>query len=116
MKPIAYKLRHRIDVQDYLSTLDEDTGLMTEGWTSIVPDGSPLIPAEIVPLSGREFVAAQAIQAGVTTRITVRWQDGITSSMRVLHDGLTYDIKAVLPDPTLRRHITLMCEQGVNNG
>jgi hypothetical protein len=33
-----------------------------------------------------------------------------------LHDGLAYNIKAVLPDPTLRRYLTLMCESGVNDG
>jgi len=30
--------------------------------------------------------------------------------MRITHDGNTYNIKAVLPDPTARRHLTLMCE------
>ena len=36
--------------------------------------------------------------------------------MRVTHDGKAYNIRAVLPDPTLRRHLTLMCESGVNHG
>ena len=75
-----------------------------------------LLPAEIYPMSGREFVAAQSIQAGVNTKITIRWMDGIKPSMRVLHGDQVYNIRAVLPDPTLRRHITLMCESGANNG
>jgi SPP1 family predicted phage head-tail adaptor len=116
MKPIAYKLRHRVDIQEFAAVQDSETGATTEEFVSILSSDDPLIPAEIVPLSGREFVAAQAVQAGVTTRITIRWQDGIAPSMRVVHDGMTYNIKAVLPDPTLRRHITLMCEQGVSNG
>jgi head-tail adaptor len=33
--------------------------------------------------------------------------------MRVNHDGTLYNIRAVLPDPTLKRHITLMCETGI---
>lgn len=110
------KLRHRIDVQAFTATTNDDTGITSEAWATIIGVGEPLIPAEIVPLSGREFVAAQAVQAGVTTRITIRWKDGIAPSMRVLHDGLIYNVKAVLPDPTLRRHITLMCEQGINRG
>ena len=69
-----------------------------------------IVPAEVWPLSGREYIAAQAEQAGVTTRITIRYQAGIEPAMRVLHDGKAYNIRAVLPDPTLRRHLTLMCE------
>jgi len=116
MRPLAFKLRHRVDIQAYTTTEDSDTGAVEESFVSILSSDDALIPAEIAPLSGREFVAAQALQAGVNTRITIRWQAGIVPTMRVVHDGLNYDIKAVLPDPTLRRHLTLMCETGVNNG
>lgn len=103
-------LRHRIAIETRAISRDSLGGVVEE-WTPVAT-----VWAEIVPLSGREFVAAQAAQAGVTTRITIRYRDGVTPSMRILHDGVTYSIKAVLPDPTLRRHITLMCEQGVNDG
>ena len=112
MKMTAPRLRHRVDIQNFTTTQDSNTGAITEGWTDYDTD----VPAEVWPLSGREFVAAQAVQAGVTTRITIRYQDGILPRMRVLHDGETYNIQAVLPDPTLRRHLTLMCERGVNAG
>jgi hypothetical protein len=36
--------------------------------------------------------------------------------MRVNHGGIIYNIKAVLPDSTGKRYITLMAELGVNNG
>jgi hypothetical protein len=36
--------------------------------------------------------------------------------MRVLFDGATYEIVAVLPDPTGRGHLTLMLATGVNDG
>lgn len=113
---LAPRLRHRVDIQEFTTTQDSETGAVSEEFVSILSSDDELIPAEIVPLSGREFVAAQAVQAGVTTRITIRWQEGIAPAMRVVHEGLNYNIKAVLPDPTLRRHITLMCEQGVDNG
>lgn len=106
----AGRLSHRITLQAAVTSRDEFGGV-AHTWTPVAT-----VWAEIVPLSGREFVAAQAAQAGVTTRITIRYRDGVTPSMRILHDGVTYSIKAVLPDPTLRRHITLMCEQGVNDG
>ena len=69
---------------------------------------------QITPV--REFIAAQAAQAGITARMTIRYVAGITPKMRVVHGADIYNIEAVLPDPTLRRHLTLMVSTGVNNG
>lgn len=107
---LAHRLRHRVTIEQRTQSRDEWGGVV-DSWATVT-----IVPAEVWPLSGREFVAAQAEHAGVTTRITIRYQAGIEPAMRVTHDGKTYNIKAVLPDPTLRRHITLMCESGVNNG
>lgn len=105
------KLRHVVTVSERSATRDAIGGIV-DAWVPVLED----IRAEIVPLSGREFVAAQAEQAGVTTRITIRFRHGIVADMRVEHGGDIYNIKAVLPDPTLRGHLTLMCETGVNDG
>lgn len=108
---LAARLRHRVTLQAITTTRDSD-GAVIETWEDVAAS----LPAEIVPLSGREFVAAQAVQAGVTTRITIRERADVAAKMRIMHGGLAYNIRAVLPDPTLRRHITLMCETGVNDG
>ena len=101
---LAHRLRHRVTIEQ--KTAGEDAwGQPVETWETVA-----IAPAEVWPLSGREYIAAQAEQAGVTTKITIRYQAGIEPAMRVLHDGKTYNIRAVLPDPTARRHITLMCE------
>jgi SPP1 family predicted phage head-tail adaptor len=112
MKAIAYRLRHRVDIEVFGVTVDSNTGAVSEEWTTFAEN----VPAEIMPMSGREFVAASAIQAGVNTKITIRYIDGVLPAMRVVHEGVFYNIKAVLPDPTLRRHITLMCASGVDEG
>lgn len=114
---LTQRLRHRGDIEAPTSTQDPVSGAVATTWATVRTEGEPLIAAEIVPLSGREFLAAQAIQAGVTTRITVRWRPvPVRPAMRFVHQGDVYDIRVVLPDPTLRGHLTLMCEQGVNNG
>jgi len=114
---LAQRLRHRGDIQAPTVTQDPATGAVATSWATVRTGAEPLIAAEIVPLSGREFLSAQAIQAGVTTRITVRWRPvPVRPAMRFVHQGDVYDIKAVLPDPKLRGYLTLMCEQGVNNG
>lgn len=101
---LAHRLRHRITIER--KTAGEDTwGQPVETWETVAR-----VPAEVWPMSGREYIAAQADQASVTTKITIRYQAGIEPEMRIMHDGMAYNIRAVLPDPTGRRHITLMCE------
>lgn len=107
----AGALRHRITIDELVITQDSDTGAVEETWAEFCS-----VWAAIIPLSGREFVAASAIQDSVNTRITIRWREGILPEMRVHHAGAIYNIKAVLPDPTFRRHINLMCETGANDG
>lgn len=108
---LAPRLRHRVDIEQTAETRDSDGGVVVR-WDALLEKE----PAEIYPLSGREYIAAQAIQAGVTTRITINYHAGIVPKMRVVHGDDIYNIRAVLPDPSLRRHLTLMCESGVNDG
>lgn len=115
---LARRLRHRVDVQDLVTVRNSDEATV-ESWVSLLSSDEELLPAEIVPLSGREFIASAQMQAGVNTRITLRrWRLDFTERMRIVHpsEGTIYNIKAVLPDPTFRHHVTLMCEAGVNDG
>lgn len=80
------------------------------GWT----DFAIGVPASVIDVTGREFLAAAAVQNAAETKVTIRHIDGITSAMRVLHQGTAYNIQAVLG--TDRRSLLLMCERGVNLG
>lgn len=108
---LAQRLRHRGDLQAATSVQDPISGELTESWADFAADE----PIEVVPLSGREFVQSGATQAGVDTRITMRYRAGVLPSMRWVVDGDVYNIRAVLPDPTLRRHLTMMCQRGVSD-
>jgi SPP1 family predicted phage head-tail adaptor len=105
-------LRHRVTLQSEVTQRDPATGAAFNAWS----DFATGVPAEVVPLSGREFIAAGARQAEVAARATIRYQPGVLPTMRVLFDGATYEIVAVLPDPTGRGHLTLMLATGVNDG
>lgn len=109
---LAAKLRHRITLQSRVASQDATTGEATFTWTNTVADE----PAEVVPLSGREFIQSGATQAQVDTRMTIRWRSGIEPTMRVVFDGNNYELTAILPDPMNRRWLTLMCNRGVNDG
>jgi SPP1 family predicted phage head-tail adaptor len=115
---LAQRLRHRVDIHALINTKDEVTGRDLEDWQSILSSADVLVPAEIQPVSGSEFIAAAATQSRVTTRITIRHRSDIRPSMRIWHPETStyYAIRAILPDPSLRRHDTLLCESGVSDG
>lgn len=103
----AGRLRHRITIQRKEQTQNPNTGAMTTTWATVAT-----VWAVVEPLSAREFIAAQAVQSDVSVRITMRYRPGITSAMRLLHDGKTYNITGVLADKASgREYITLPCSE-----
>ncbi|MGA6183335.1 phage head closure protein [Stenotrophomonas sp. NPDC077421] len=107
----AGKYRHRITLQNH-----EAVRLPLGGDTRVWKDWQKDLPAEVVPLSGREFTAASAEHGEVTARMEIPYIPGVLSSMRVMFDGQAYAIRAVLPDPTARQWLTLMVDAGVADG
>jgi SPP1 family predicted phage head-tail adaptor len=108
----AGKLRHRVTIQRPGQTQDPVTGEVTNGWTDVVT-----VWASVEPLSVREFIASEAGQSEVSARITIRYRDGITAKMRILHRGQTYNIKGVLADAESGlEYLTLPVSAGVNDG
>jgi SPP1 family predicted phage head-tail adaptor len=102
-------LRHKVQLQAKRVSQDPDTGEMVTRWVTIAQPW-----AEIVPMSGREFMAAAAEQSEVRGRIVMRYRDDVNASMRVVYRGKYYNILAVLPDAESgREHITLMTGEGV---
>lgn len=111
----AGRLRHRITLEKNDTTRDEWGGTVA-GWVNAFPQYADGIPADVVPLSGREFMAAGERQGEVQARIEMRYLAGVTDAMRVVFDGQVYAIRAVLPDRTARRHLNLMVAGGVSSG
>ena len=84
----------RIKIQQRGTARDE-AGQPVETWVDVAQ-----VWAEIRDISGREFVAAGAEQAEVTTRIRIWRRDAVTAAMRVLHGTVVYDIKSPLLEGT----------------
>ena len=100
MSLAAGRLRHRIVIEQKVTTRDPDTGAALTSWLPWVTnaDGTAKsIAAEVVPLSAREFLAAQAGQSQVTARITIRYRPGLAATMRIIHRDQTYNIAGALP-------------------
>ena len=82
----AGKLDRRVTLQTNGPTQDT-TGQPIESWTEIDE-----VWAEVVPLRGREFLAAQQVNADVTTRFLIRYRSDVGPADRVLYDSVGYDI------------------------
>lgn len=106
------KLRHKVVLQEPVQSQDPETGAMVLAWKKVAEPW-----ASIEPLSAREFIAAQASQSEVTTRIVIRYRPDVNATMRIVYRGKVYNIHGVLPDPESGRdYMTLPCSEGVNDG
>jgi SPP1 family predicted phage head-tail adaptor len=107
-------LRHRVAIQS-TSAAQTSTGSMKKSdWATIA--GLDSVPAEIVALSGKEFMAAQSMNSKVSARITIRWCD-VKPTYRINNNGVIYNIEAILPDAhSTREYLTIMVSTGVNQG
>ena len=115
----AGQYRHRIDIQDWAEIRDPDTGGFTEAWVTVFEG----VPARIAPASGKEFLAAQAIQSEIVARIVIRARPGLKAKQRILHKGqngevlATYNVHAWLPDQESGRdYVSCPVSAGVNEG
>ena len=112
----AGKLRHRVLLARPTHTQNTTTGEQTTVWVS---EGT--VSASIEPLSAKEFIAAQAMQSQIDTRITIRYRDDVAANWRATHmvngvAGKVYNIHGVLADKDSgREYLTLPCSSGVNS-
>lgn len=118
----AGRLRHRVLFQRLQVLVDSNgdqiqdpvSGEIAKAWVDVVE-----VWAAIEPLSGREFIASQAVQSQVTGKficreLAVRLVD---ATCRGVHNGTLYQVEAKLPDPESGlEYVTMPFSQGVNEG
>ena len=100
----AGDLTERVTVERFTATYDE-LGQPIESW-------APLFTcwAAVEPLTGREYLAAQAAVSEVTARIRMRFRPWMTAEDRVIHNGTTYGIESVIDVRSEHRELHLMCK------
>ena len=108
----AGRLRHRVSLQEYVELVDPNTGARDNEWREIAK-----IWASIEPLSARDFIQSSALQSQVMARVTIRYREGVTASMRIVHRDKIYNITGVLADrDSGLEYLTLPCSEGTNAG
>lgn len=101
------KLKHRVELLSESTTVNPNTGERTKEWSAYAKAW-----AHFQPASGKEFIAAQAVQSEVSARVQMRFRRDVTPKHRLRHRGQTYSIEAVLPDlDSGQEYITLMCSE-----
>ena len=100
----AGDLDQRVTVERYTSTEDE-LGQPIQSW-------APLFTcwAAVEPLTGREYLAAQAAVSEVTARIRMRFRPWMTAQDRVIHNGTIYQIESLIDVRSENRELVLMCK------
>lgn len=86
------KMRYRITIQEP-GNVQDDYGNTVDDWQDVAT-----VWADIVPVSGREYFGANQQNSETQYKVYIRYLDGITPKMRVLHDDKEYEILAVLGD------------------
>ena len=100
----AGALDQRIVIERLVEGYDE-LGQPINTWLPIVQTW-----AHVQPLTGRDFIAAQAAMSEVKLKIIMRYRPGITPADRVSHGGQVYGIEAVIDVHSSRRELHLMCK------
>lgn len=97
-------MRYRIELQRNVSKKD------AEGFTQNIWQTEQTVWADIVPVSGREFLQSGTETAEVTFKIYIRHIDGIDADMRVKCGENVYLLTAVLGNKR-KGMLTLMAKE-----
>lgn len=100
----AGRLRHTVTLQSKSVSRD------AVGGESITWSTFATVPAEVQPLSGREYVAMRQAQADVSVRVRLRYLSGVNPAMRVQHGSAVYNVLEVIDVGARNRELELLCE------
>ena len=109
-KTRAGQFRHYVTLQGQSQTVD-GVGQPVLTWTNVSS-----FHAEIMDLSGRELIAAQGVQAEVTTEINIRYRTDVLANQRIVFGAVIYNIHAVINPDGSGRLLTLSCQRELNQG
>lgn len=102
-------IQRRVIVQDSAGQPAEQWETMATVWMAIrFITGAAFV--------NREQVAGGSEVSRPSAMIKIRHRTDVDAGMRVLSGGVSYDIRAVLPDEQDRRYVDLGCVTGASSG
>lgn len=107
---------HRIKIQRKSVTRGPG-GEERVNWVNRITDTTDnAIWAEVWPLKGREFFAAQQTQYAADVRFRIRYRPGLEAEHRVIWDTKPYDIISIVDVGAGRHTIEILAINGVRHG
>lgn len=101
----AGKLRHRVTIRKPVET-QNDYGEAEVRWQDVAT-----VWAMISPLRGREYFAAKQAVSEIEARIVIRFMEGITAKMKIVHGSNEYEIETIINVMEANRELQLMCKR-----
>ena len=101
----AGKLNRRIVIQSQTATQDAAGQPLPDTWSTFAT-----VWANIRFNSGYESIKGESVASIARASMRIRYREDITNKMRVTHNSITYEIKAVMPDEAKREFVDLACE------
>lgn len=108
----AGKYRQVITFQHITGTADDGYGGSVKVWGDFAAN----VRAKKRPLRGRELVAAQAVQSETEVMFYTRYFPGVNTSMRIVCNGIYYDITAVVDVDERHRELEISAKTGLSEG
>ena len=109
------RLRHTVTIERFVQSGTGTRGQPTGDWTSLYTD----VPAEVVPLSGRQLEIARQMCATASHEITIRHHSSVAPQQRVSFRSRYFHVEAVTEGDMRLHFMTLICTEqktGATNG
>lgn len=106
----AGKLDQRITLQSRAAGTD-GMGQASGAWQDVAT-----VWAQVLPLRGREFFAAAAVQQEASIKVTLRYRPDVSPSMRVIWQGVAHDITSVVQLGGRKEWLELLMITGGRDG
>lgn len=81
-------------------------GEVTENWEVVA-----IVWANINPIAGKEFFAADTVNLNISHRIKMRYREDITPDMRIEYKGRVFTINSIINEYELNTVLQLMCKE-----
>lgn len=98
-------MRHRVVLQQRTSGLD-DAGGVRDAWETFATRRAALERA-----AGREVWASAQRSGRVPAVFRLRWLAGVTSAMRLVHDGRVHNITSVVDQEGRREELVITADE-----
>ena len=109
-------MRERVTPQ-YKSVTRNSIGEEVVTWADLVTSTSDhAIWAEVTPLRGREFFAANSEQYACDVRIRIRYLAALHRDHRLLWRGEPYDITQIIDLGAMKNGMEILAVAGIRNG